>query len=123
MATALFIERGYHAVTTAEIAERAAVSVPTLFNYFPTKESLVFDEDSEREARLVETVENRGEAGIQAALLAAGLANIDAIIKDGQVGIRSRRPFHPRCLSPRPGNVQPQGVSARPVQNAEGRMG
>jgi AcrR family transcriptional regulator len=80
MATILFIERGYHEVTTAEIAERALVSVPTLFNYFPTKESLVFDEDSETENELIKTVQNRRETqSILDALLEAGFANIDSI--------------------------------------------
>lgn len=59
MATRLFIERGYHEVTTAEIAKLANVSVPTLFNYFTNKESLVFDEDEEREERLVDAVISR----------------------------------------------------------------
>jgi AcrR family transcriptional regulator len=79
MATMLFIERGYHEVTTAEIARRAEVSVPTLFNYFPTKESLVFDEDSEMENELVNTVLNRKKnQSILDALLEAGLKNIDS---------------------------------------------
>jgi AcrR family transcriptional regulator len=59
LATRLFIERGYDAVTTAEIAALAEVSVPTLFKYFPTKEALVFDEDAEREQALVDAVKNR----------------------------------------------------------------
>ncbi|MBC7458262.1 MAG: TetR family transcriptional regulator [Bdellovibrionaceae bacterium] len=82
LATKLFIERGYDAVTTAEIAELAEVSVPTLFKYFPTKESLVFDEDSEREKFLVETVQNcRKDQTILDALLEAGLKELDTIQK------------------------------------------
>ena len=53
------MERGYHSVTTAEIAQSAEVSVTTLFNYFPTKESLVFDEDQAMEAALVHAVAAR----------------------------------------------------------------
>jgi AcrR family transcriptional regulator len=80
MATELFIERGYHEVTTAEIARRAEVSVPTLFNYFPTKESLVFDEDNEMEADLVNTVLNRRKnQSILDALLEAGLQQIEVL--------------------------------------------
>jgi AcrR family transcriptional regulator len=83
MATLLFIERGYHNVTTAEIAERAQVSVPTLFNYFPTKEALVFDEDSDMEQELVDAVLNRKKGqGILEALFEMGLKNIDFISKD-----------------------------------------
>ena len=59
VATRLFIERGYDAVTTAEIAHLAEVSVTTLFNYFPTKEALVYDEDESMEAALVDAIVSR----------------------------------------------------------------
>ncbi|BDA78631.1 TetR family transcriptional regulator [Leptospira kobayashii] len=76
MATKLFIERGYHEVTTAEIAKLANVSVPTLFNYFENKESLVFDEDVEREERLIDAVVSRKKGvSILDALLEFGLKN------------------------------------------------
>ncbi|TGJ98355.1 TetR/AcrR family transcriptional regulator [Leptospira langatensis] len=76
MATKLFMEQGYHAVTTAQIAKLANVSVPTLFNYFPNKESLVFDEDIEREERLLNAVLSRKKGvSILDALLDFGLKN------------------------------------------------
>ncbi len=59
LATHLFIEKGYRAVTVAEVAEKAEVAVTTLFNYFPTKESLVFDEDAELEKMLLDAVASR----------------------------------------------------------------
>lgn len=78
MATGLFVERGYHNVTTAEIAELAEVSVPTLFKYFPTKESLVFDEDVEMEDKLIYTVMNRKKGqSILDALLEHGLNELE----------------------------------------------
>ncbi|MBT2509954.1 TetR/AcrR family transcriptional regulator [Streptomyces sp. ISL-98] len=43
MATGLFLERGFDAVTIAEIAEVANVSVNTVYNYFPAKEDLFLD--------------------------------------------------------------------------------
>ena len=42
-ATAMFLERGFDAVRVAEVAEACGVSEKTVFNYFPTKESLVLD--------------------------------------------------------------------------------
>jgi AcrR family transcriptional regulator len=42
-ATEMFVERGFDAVRVAEIAEACGVSEKTVFNYFPTKESLVLD--------------------------------------------------------------------------------
>lgn len=37
----LFLERGFDAVSVADVAAAAEVSKPTLFRYFPTKEDLV----------------------------------------------------------------------------------
>ena len=47
VATCLIIERGFEAVSMAEIAEAAGVSRKTVFNYFASKEDLVFDRDEE----------------------------------------------------------------------------
>lgn len=58
-AMALFEERGYDAVTVAEIARAADVSEQTVFNYFPAKEDLVFDEDDAMRDRLVEAIRDR----------------------------------------------------------------
>jgi AcrR family transcriptional regulator len=43
MATAMFIERGFDAVTISQVAQAAGVAKMTVTNYFPRKEDLVFD--------------------------------------------------------------------------------
>src|SRR5207248_6302936 len=55
----LFATRGFDRVTVAEVAEAAGVSEKTVFNYFPTKEDLFYDEVPAREAALVAAVRER----------------------------------------------------------------
>jgi AcrR family transcriptional regulator len=42
-ATRMFLDRGFDAVRVSDVAEACGVSEKTVFNYFPTKESLVLD--------------------------------------------------------------------------------
>jgi AcrR family transcriptional regulator len=55
----LFAERGFDAVTVAEVARAADVSEGTVFNYFPTKEDLFYGGMEIFEAELVEAVRQR----------------------------------------------------------------
>ena len=64
----LFLARGFDDVGVKEIADRADVSVTTLFKHFPSKESLLFDEDAEMESALVAAVRNRQGRSIPMAL-------------------------------------------------------
>jgi len=58
-AMGLFVKRGFDHVTVAEVAAAADVSEKTVYNYFPTKEDLFFDEVPDRERALVEAVRSR----------------------------------------------------------------
>jgi AcrR family transcriptional regulator len=58
-ASRLFAERGFDAVTVAEVARAAEVSEVTVFNYFPTKEGLVFAGLESFEEHLVDAVRHR----------------------------------------------------------------
>ncbi|MFF4254047.1 TetR family transcriptional regulator [Streptomyces sp. NPDC001663] len=56
IAVRLFMERGFDAVSVAEVAAAAAISKPTLFRYFPAKEDLVlhrFADHEDEAARVV----------------------------------------------------------------------
>jgi AcrR family transcriptional regulator len=55
----LFLERGFDAVTVAEVARVADVSTGTVFNYFPTKEDLFYSGMELFEERLIEAVRER----------------------------------------------------------------
>lgn len=58
-AATLFATKGYDAVTIAEIARLAEVSEQTVYNFFPSKELLVLDEDAAFEALLVGVIRER----------------------------------------------------------------
>src|SRR4051794_9337610 len=57
----LFVTRGFDHVTVCEVADAAGLSEKTVFNYFPTKEDLFFDEEPARLASLVAAVRDRKE--------------------------------------------------------------
>jgi AcrR family transcriptional regulator len=64
----LFSERGFERVTVAEIARAADVSEQTVFNYFPTKEELVYWRLGSFEEQLLSTIRERapGEPALAA---------------------------------------------------------
>jgi len=74
VATSLFVVRGFDHVKVSEIAEVVGVSEKTVYNYFPTKESLVFDRADEGIARLAAALREReaGESPTKAVLRALG---------------------------------------------------
>jgi AcrR family transcriptional regulator len=55
----LFQERGFDAVTVADVAREADVSRKTVFNYFPTKEDLFYSGLEFFEARLLDVIRER----------------------------------------------------------------
>ncbi len=75
-ATQMFLDRGFDAVRVTEIAEACGVSEKTVFNYFPTKESLILD-------RLESTV-----ASLRTGLAEPGISPVDAALRilDGELG-------------------------------------
>lgn len=79
----LFLERGFDAVSVADVAAAAEVSKPTLFRYFPSKEDLVLDRFADHQDEAARLVRDRppGEspvAAVRAHFLAA-LAERDPI--------------------------------------------
>jgi AcrR family transcriptional regulator len=64
----LFFERGFEAVSVAEVARAADVSEKTVFNYFPAKEDLFYSRLEAFEEELLEAIRARkpGEAALTA---------------------------------------------------------
>ncbi len=77
-ATAMFASRGFDAVKVSEVADRANVSLKTLYNYFPTKESMVLD-DTDTLVKGVATALHDRQAGvpITEVFVSALTANMD----------------------------------------------
>jgi AcrR family transcriptional regulator len=88
----LFTSRGFENVSVVEIARAAEVSETTVFNYFPTKEDLIFHGLEAFEDQLLQAVRDRepGEGVLQAfgrfilqprgLLAAADPASADAVM-------------------------------------------
>jgi AcrR family transcriptional regulator len=84
IAVRLFVERGFDAVSVAEVAAAAEISKPTLFRYFPAKEDLVLHRfaDHEREA-----------AEVVAAGRAEGVAPLAALRRNFLDGVAASDPI------------------------------
>jgi AcrR family transcriptional regulator len=71
-ATEMFMERGFDAVRVSEVADACGVSEKTVFNYFPTKESLVLDRLDATMASLRTGLAEPGVSPVEAALRILG---------------------------------------------------
>ncbi len=79
VATRLFLDRGYDAVTVAEVARAAGVSSVTVFNHFPRKEDLFLDRGVDAEELLRSAVRDRAPgADVLASLRDAAFRLVDA---------------------------------------------
>jgi len=71
VATRLFIERGFDAVTVEEVAQAAGVSKATVFNYFECKEDLLLDRFPEMIGRVRSAMMAKGAIEVLHALCGA----------------------------------------------------
>jgi AcrR family transcriptional regulator len=136
----LFTSRGFDHVTVTEVARRAEVSEATVFNYFPTKEDLVYGQLATFDDALLQAIRDRSpdqsileafrdfllqangliRAKDQAA--AAKLATITRIITEGRALLTRERQIHDLYthaladliaeeISAKPGDVEPSVVA------------
>ncbi|GGO43414.1 TetR family transcriptional regulator [Streptomyces daqingensis] len=86
-AVTLFLERGFEKVSVSEIAERAEVSKPTLFRYFPSKEDMALHRIGDHEDEAARVVRARG----------AGEPPLGALRRNFLRGLEARDPVTGLC--------------------------
>jgi AcrR family transcriptional regulator len=101
VAMRLFVERGFDAVSVAEVARAADVAENTVFNYFPTKEDLFFDREAEVEDAFSRAIRTRppGES-IVAALRRTFREALDR--EDPRIGLSAGMPLFWRLIDASP---------------------
>ncbi|MEV4709337.1 TetR/AcrR family transcriptional regulator [Actinoplanes sp. NPDC049316] len=91
VATRLFLERGFDAVTVAEVAREAGVSSVTVFKHFPRKEDLLLDREADAADLLRSAVSDRApDVDVLTSLRDAALRLVDerhalSGVKDGSI--------------------------------------
>src|SRR6059058_5797151 len=131
----LFVQRGFDHVTVAEVAAAARVSEKTVFNFFPTKEDLFFDEVPARQAAIVAALRGRapGESVVaalrrlQAAecprLCSPGFANFARIIEESPALQAKELEVMARFVQALTGGIQEAlGVDERDARIAAGLL-
>src|SRR6516164_8942642 len=74
-ATGMFLMSGFDEVKVSDVAAACDVSEKTVYNYFPTKESLVFDHEDRNAAQMREAL---GDTGDGTTLIEAVVAVLEA---------------------------------------------
>jgi AcrR family transcriptional regulator len=89
----LFEERGYEQTTVAEIAAAAGVSTKTFFNYFASKDEVLFPHLSRRIDAAVAFIEQRGPDDQMADLVVAAMQHMlaDALTDEVDGGLAAVR--------------------------------
>jgi AcrR family transcriptional regulator len=89
----LFAQRGYEQTTVAEIASAAGVSTKTFFNYFASKDEVLFPHLSRWVGAAVALIEQRGPDDQMADVLVAAIQHMlaDAPIEEVDGGLAAVR--------------------------------
>jgi AcrR family transcriptional regulator len=80
----LFLERGFHHTSVAQIAEAADVSPATVYRYFETKEGLLFANHDGEQELLCEAVVRHSHHGDPRAVMAAAVRDLASQMRPGE---------------------------------------
>ncbi len=89
-ATEMFLERGFDAVTTAEIAERAGVTERTYFRHFADKREVLFYGTDMARDLLTRTVADAPASATPMDAIAAALQALGAVFQENPERVRLR---------------------------------
>src|SRR4029453_13360477 len=109
----LFSERGFEAVTVAQVARAAEVAEATLFNYFPTKEDLFYSGLEAFGDRLIAAVRDRAPG-------TPALAALRSVVLGGQ-GVLERIAAGDRAALEQ-ARTTARGISASPALRSRERQ-
>jgi AcrR family transcriptional regulator len=98
----LFAAHGFDRVPVADVARRANVSEATVFNYFPTKEDLIYGQLEEFEATLIEAIRNRAPGQSATAAFRAFILRTHGLLTATDPGVRTRLASISRIIADSP---------------------
>ncbi|WP_174183751.1 TetR/AcrR family transcriptional regulator [Nocardia barduliensis] len=105
-AMTLFEQQGYDTTTTEQIAKAAGVSIATYFRHFPTKEDVLFADEDQSAAAMVDRVRERADRSVSLAALAEPVAAFAGDLEDERIFrlthmVMTNRQLEPRSLRTR----------------------
>lgn len=92
-ATSMFLERGFEEVKVADVAAACNVSEKTVYNYFPTKESLVLDREEAMSAAIERALGPGGPPGSPVDAVVALITEITNPLDDDYLDFATGEPL------------------------------
>ena len=86
----LFLERGFDAVSVADVARRAEVDAKTIYNYFTGKPELLYHRFEELESSLLDAVRRRGPGESIVSAFGNFLLSREGLLADDEASDRLR---------------------------------
>ncbi|MET7772568.1 helix-turn-helix domain-containing protein [Nocardia sp. NPDC005366] len=102
-AITLFEQHGYDNTTIEQVAKASGVSVATFFRHFPSKEDVLFADEDESAAAMVQRVAGRSDPAVTVAALAEPVALFATDLEDDRIFrlthlVMTNRQLEPRSL-------------------------
>ncbi len=97
----VLVERGYAAASTNAVAERAGVSVGSLYQYFPNKDALIAALQDRHVRQMLDVIEQQLDRHAGASLETAVRGMIEAVVEGHRIEAELHRVFDAQSREPR----------------------